>query len=219
MAGGRLRSFLRKLTRLGRKFDYADYWERRYASGGNSGAGSYGVLAQYKAEVINGFIRENRVASAIEFGCGDGNQLQLIEYPTYLGLDVSAAAIDACRTKFKADPSRSFMLYRPGQFHNRGFLGADLVVCLDVLYHVTDEADYRKTLADMFSCARDWVILYTNVGVSGEGARRHEHVVMRDTLQFLKEFPAFAVTEIGEQEHPHRSFSNFIFLRREGSDR
>lgn len=30
-----------------------DYWKNRYLEGGNSGAGSYNNLAQFKAEVIN----------------------------------------------------------------------------------------------------------------------------------------------------------------------
>ena len=29
------------------------YWEKRYIAGGNSGAGSYGKLAEFKAEVLN----------------------------------------------------------------------------------------------------------------------------------------------------------------------
>lgn len=30
-----------------------EYWEQRYAGGGTSGAGSYGKLAEFKAEIIN----------------------------------------------------------------------------------------------------------------------------------------------------------------------
>ena len=53
------------------------YWENRYKNNGNSGAGSYGRLAEFKADVINNFIAENKITSVIEFGCGDGNQLSL----------------------------------------------------------------------------------------------------------------------------------------------
>ena len=47
-----------------------DYWIKRYESGGNSGSGSYGVLAQYKAEIINQFVIRNKLSTVIEFGCG-----------------------------------------------------------------------------------------------------------------------------------------------------
>ncbi|WP_048031256.1 MULTISPECIES: hypothetical protein [Brevibacillus] len=53
-------------------------WEDNYASGGNSGLGSYGVLALFKAEVINEYIKEQQVKSVIEFGCGDGSASFLI---------------------------------------------------------------------------------------------------------------------------------------------
>src|SRR5258708_24901292 len=62
------------------------YWEDRYRTGGNSGAGSYNSLALFKAEILNAFVRANGVQKVIEFGCGDGNQLSLFEYPCYIGL-------------------------------------------------------------------------------------------------------------------------------------
>jgi hypothetical protein len=51
------------------------FWENRYRTGGTSGSGSYGRLAEFKAEILNEFVRERGVSSIIEFGCGDGAQL------------------------------------------------------------------------------------------------------------------------------------------------
>ncbi len=59
------------------------YWTQRYAEGGNSGAGSYGKFARFKAEVINKFVSEREIKSVIEFGCGDGNQLKLANYSRF----------------------------------------------------------------------------------------------------------------------------------------
>src|SRR5690349_10767553 len=59
----------------------SNYWESRYARGGNSGPGSYGRLAAWKAEFLNDFVRDNEVKSVVELGCGDGNQLRLMRYP------------------------------------------------------------------------------------------------------------------------------------------
>lgn len=39
--------------------------------GNNSGAGSYGRLADFKAEIINQFVTENDVREVVEWGCGD----------------------------------------------------------------------------------------------------------------------------------------------------
>ena len=78
----------------------ADFWERRYAGGGSSGPGSYGTMAQGKANFLDAFVQSSNVQSIIEFGCGDGNQLSLARYPRYIGLDVSRSAIGLCRSRF-----------------------------------------------------------------------------------------------------------------------
>ena len=45
----------------------AAYWDARYRAGGNSGAGSYGRLAAFKAEVLNEFVRRRGIRSIVEF--------------------------------------------------------------------------------------------------------------------------------------------------------
>ena len=70
-------------------FDSKKYWQERYVKGGNSGAGSYGEFASYKANVINNFVRDNNVETVLELGCGDGNQLALFDIPVYVGQDIS----------------------------------------------------------------------------------------------------------------------------------
>src|SRR5512139_2970605 len=88
--------FLRRFAFSGSK----DYWEERYRAGGNSGGGSYGRLAQFKADVLNGFVERHGVESVLELGCGDGHQLELARYPKYIGLDVSVTAIRQCAARF-----------------------------------------------------------------------------------------------------------------------
>src|SRR5690348_2974605 len=71
----------------------ATYWESRYVGGGSSGAGSYGQFADLKASVLNHFVEANGVTTVTEFGCGDGNQLSLMRYPSYTGFDVSETVV------------------------------------------------------------------------------------------------------------------------------
>lgn len=101
------------LTGRERFDDTRSYWERRYAAGGTSGSGSYGRLAQFKAEILNAFVSENDVRTVLEFGCGDGHQLGLARYPSYTGLDVSATAVQLCKERFADDPTKSFFVYTP----------------------------------------------------------------------------------------------------------
>src|SRR5580700_4696798 len=78
----------------------ASFWEKNYQNGSTSGDGSYGMLAQGKAEFLNTFVGGNGIRSIIEFGCGDGHQLSLAAYPRYVGLDVSRTAIGLCARRF-----------------------------------------------------------------------------------------------------------------------
>lgn len=105
------------------------YWDQRYKTGGNSGAGSYGKLAEFKAEIINDFGKKHGVRTIIEFGCGDGNQLRIAGYPNYLGFDVSGEAIALCNKNFNKDHSKTFKLLNEYDGQT-----AELTLSLDVIY-------------------------------------------------------------------------------------
>ena len=55
------------------------------SDGGDSGTGSHAQLAAFKAEVLNAFVAQLGIRSAIEFGCGDGSQLALASRISYVG--------------------------------------------------------------------------------------------------------------------------------------
>ena len=141
----------------------SEYWESRYARGGTSGHGSYGRFAEFKAEVLNRFVAEQRVRTVLELGCGDGNQLELAEYPAYVGLDVSDSALEACARRFAADGSKSFQRYdasRPIAGDPR--FGADLCLSLDVIYHLTEDRTFESYMKDLFGAAGRFVIIYSS---------------------------------------------------------
>ena len=145
------------------------YWERNYARGGTSGSGSYHALAEAKAAFLNDFVRTREVRSVIEFGCGDGHQLSLADYPRYSGLDVSRSAIQLCERRFVADPTKSFFLYDGACFADRaGLFTADLAISLDVIYHLTEDAVYEAYMSHLFAAAARFVIVYaTNREIPG----------------------------------------------------
>ena len=99
----------------------ARYWEQRYKQGGNSGTGSFGKLAEFKAEIVNSFINKYGIVSVIEYGCGDGNQLKLANYPKYIGFEVSPTAISLCQKIFQNDGTKSFKLM--SKYNGNGFNG------------------------------------------------------------------------------------------------
>lgn len=135
----------------------AHYWDSRYARGGDSGSGSYGEFARFKAKVLNELVGSRGIASVIEFGCGDGNQLKLARYPRYVGVDVSPTAIEICRRMYGDDPTKSFCLtteYR-GQ-------PADLALSLDVVYHLVEDEVYEYYMRTLFAAASRMVVIYAS---------------------------------------------------------
>ncbi|MGI9287908.1 MAG: class I SAM-dependent methyltransferase [Pseudomonadales bacterium] len=144
-------------------FKSSNYWEQRYADGRDSGSGSEGRLAEYKAEFLNKFVESNDIESVVEFGCGDGRQLSYANYKKYTGLDVSESALQLCREKYREDSSKRFVLADSFVENLKSDSDrADLVLSLDVIYHLVEDAVFEKYIADIFATAKNWVIIYSS---------------------------------------------------------
>lgn len=209
--------FLRQAVLLPAFRDSKTYWERRYRLGGDSGAGSSGRLAAFKAEVLNGFVRDHGIGSVIEFGCGDGQQLALANYPLYLGLDVARTCIELCGRAFAQDPSKSFLWYDPATTVNlANFVRADLALSLDVIYHLVEDQAYEAYMADLFSSARRYAIVYSSdKDEPGPG----RHVRHRNfSADVGRRFPAFRHTETIANRYPDESLCSFFVFERTPSD-
>lgn len=140
--------------------DSASYWEKRYGANRNSGSGSYGALATYKADIINRFIAENKIENVIEFGCGDGNQLKQFVLPFYTGLDVSATIIERNTELFKNDTTKKFYTIDHWQQHQSEISAYDLALSLDVVYHLVEQEVYEKYIYSLFAASERFVIIY-----------------------------------------------------------
>ena len=134
-----------------------DYWKNRYKAGGTSGAGSYNRLAEFKAEVLNGFVRDQQIQTVIEYGSGDGNQLKLAAYPAYQGFDVSLDAIARCEGLFAGDKTKTFKLAE-------SYAGetAELTLSLDVIYHLIEDTVFEAYMNQLFGSATKFVIIYSS---------------------------------------------------------
>lgn len=163
-----------------------DYWRQRYRLGGDSGAGSGGAPAAYKAEILNAFVADYGVSSVIEFGCGDGRQLERARYPAYLGLDISEDALQACRERFGDDGSKRFL-------HLDAYGGetADLAISLDVLFHLVEDETYDAYLQRLFAAAQRFVVVYSSDEPTAP--RTFKHVRHRNvSVDIAARFPDFS---------------------------
>lgn len=198
-----------------RGFDASRYWDERYAAGGTSGAGSYGRLAEYKAEFLNDFVRDNAIQSVIEFGCGDGHQLSLMRYPRYLGLDVSEAVIRRCEDKFRDDATKRFLVYDSLTF-SRGATTAELAVSLDVLFHIVDDSVFDTYLRDLFASATRYVVIYAD-DTGANPAWRASHIKHRRFTPWVaRHQPSWRLLERVPNKYPfvgdYRSGSHCDFF-------
>jgi hypothetical protein len=208
------------MMKQSRKFPgTADYWERRYSTGGSSGAGSYNNLAHFKAEVLNAFVKENNLKRVVEFGCGDGNQLALVPYPEYIGLDISKTAIEICIEKFASDSSKSFFLYNSFAFNDKhNLFRSDLALSLDVIYHIIEDDLFTKYIEDLFSSSIKYVIIYSN----DFDDRSSIHVRERKFTTFVENhFKDWELLNVIKNKYPYKpddpdntSSANFYFYKK-----
>ena len=159
-------------------FSSKRYWEKRYRSGRNSGAGSYNEAATFKAKVINEFIQQNGIIDIVDMGCGDGNQLSLFKgYSKYYGFDVSSTIIKKLKIKFK-----DFCHIR---FYDTlvDLPKAELVLSLDVLFHLVEPDIYKQYILNLFNQSKKYIIVYSrNANVKGSS-----HYRCREFIKDIKQ--------------------------------
>lgn len=193
-------------------FDSVQYWEERYKKGGNSGNGSYNKLADFKAEVLNDFIAKNSINSVIEWGFGDGNQLNLLKIPLYLGYDVSESAYRMCKDRFADDKSKEFLYYDGSRMLNCGRT-SDMAISLDVLYHLVEDDKFSDYLYNLFNSSNKYVCIYSS---DYEEMRKEKHVKRRKFTEYVeKEFTDWEMTLFVKNPYLYESTnSNFYFYKK-----
>lgn len=204
---------LQQLQDMGKNLFFpgsAKYWERRYRHKGNSGVGSYGEKALYKAAFINQWIRDNGIASVLELGCGDGNQLQFFERIPYTGLDVSPTAIQACRRLYEEDQLKEFFDYET-YFHEHEDVQKELALSLDVIYHLVEEEVFEKYMFRLFRSASRFIIIYA-WDVEG---KRNYHVRHRKFTTWIRQHIPDAQHVLTRPSEAGKGYCDFIVYRKE----
>ena len=206
----------RRISLLRQRMAYSDsaiFWEGNYAQGGTSGNGSYGTLAEGKSRFLNELVSSRAVRSVIEFGCGDGNQLSLAGYPSYIGLDVSRTAIGLCQRRFGDDPTKSFFLYDGACFTDRGgIFRAELALSLDVVYHLTEDAVFETYLRHLFAAGQRLVVIYST---NTEIGRTAPHVRHRGFTPWVEAAcPQWRLAQVATGPNTERARADFFVYER-----
>lgn len=195
------------------------YWEERYKKNGNSGSGSYNNLADFKASIINCFLQKHtEIRSCMEWGCGDGNQLAMIEYPEYIGTDVSETALDICRNKFQKDKTKKFISMSEIKKLKKQ-IQVDLAISLDVLFHLVEDDVFEEYMKNLFNSANKYVCIYSS---NFEKPQTNHECHRKFTDYVDKYFPEFSLIEKVNNRYPYdsnnpdrTSLSDFYFYAKD----
>jgi hypothetical protein len=192
-----------------------EYWEERYKQGGNSGAGSYNNLAEFKADILNDYVKNNQISTVIEFGSGDGNQLKYLHFPNYLGYDISSTIVEACRKEYKDDKSKAFKTVKDYDGSDK----AELTLSLDVIYHLVEDDVFDQYMKKLFESSKKYVIVYSSnmVDTNYEGT----HVRHRKFTDWVEvNAPNFKLTNYIPNKYPFNgnndvsSLADFYFYEK-----
>lgn len=144
------------------------YWNLRYGAGGNSGYGSYGEQLTRKLN----WLLPMKFESICEVGCGDFNFGSHIlaehqECKKYVGLDISDTII---RKNQKLFPQHTFEVFE-------GFIyPADLLMCVDVLFHIIDDDDAERMIQDLEKAWKKYLV----ITAYERDEEKHNHVRIRE---------------------------------------
>ncbi|MBP9534951.1 MAG: class I SAM-dependent methyltransferase [Pseudoxanthomonas sp.] len=143
--------------------DNKSFWDERYTQEPwlGSGAGSRGVAAHYKAEMLRRLIAANPVRSVLDVGCGDmcwlvasGSYPGWMDGVAYTGLDISRVIVDKSA---KAFPQCRFLHHDITAVPVSD--SADLLICFDVLLHQVDRLPFDAALANLLAGVRQHALV------------------------------------------------------------
>lgn len=175
-------------------FNLKSYWENRYQTGGNSGAGSYNMEAMLKASFINTWIRNFNIKTIQEIGCGDGNNLLMYDIRMqYTGYDISPKAIEMCKEKTRK--VRNSLFYYFGSEEKDIDYDARMCLCLDVWYHQVNDEDFEELCQKLF-VKGNWkfLVIYSYEANPFGDDKVGQHIKYRDVLSKVAEFPNWELT-------------------------
>ena len=166
--------------------DITNYWEKRYSTGGNSGQGSYGEEAKFKADYINHIIKEMKVKTLAEIGCGDGNQLGHINVEKYFGYDISSTIIEKCKNKYESDKTKQFSVINIDDYSS--VTAADMVISLDVIFHLVTPESFDNYMKELFSGKYKVIAIYTMRRIPENTENMAAHVKANDIMDWKMKY-------------------------------
>ena len=190
------------------------YWNRRYKRNLGSGSGSRGALAQYKVEFINDIFERLEVGSCLDFGAGDGFVASGLQARQLEVTDISKVARKQLSTEYGLRVVHPFCL---------NLKRYDMVISLDVLFHITSQKEFLRYMRKMTAMADRYILIYSAVKLPL--SRIPEHMANNDFMSFMHTEREWKILEEFDSPHsfdsakPHTtSPSRFVLYEKRASD-
>jgi len=182
-----------------------EYWNQRYSSGGDSGAGSSGDHARWKWAIIDSLIPD--LNDVIDVGCGDLRFWSGRNCKRYVGIDFSE---DVIRKNRIQRPDWTFV-HANAASRIEG-LTADVVFCFDLLYHVMGEENFMKILANLNLYSDRWIFVVTLVNNPFHpNVTDNYYQYFRNLFQYSDGFFGFGLKKFSRDPHSHAGM--FVWKR------
>lgn len=177
-----------------------DLWKKRYQNNGTSGAGSANYLKDFKVSFLNQFIKSKNINSVLDFGHGDLQIAKEIKVDNYTGIDIFDPPNDCNLNLLNV------------KFDEYNGDSAELVICLDVLYHILEEEqEYLKRSIDrMFEKSDKYVIIYAQDSRDNKFDTMTQHLYNSKWIQYIESSQEIKL--IYEQEKPESGTSAKFFI-------
>lgn len=186
------------------------YWDKRYQEGGNSGSGSRGRLASFKVSVVNEIIRRESVSSLLDHGAGDGEICSQLKVDKLWMTDVSRTARARLRNKKIGKVVHPQLL---------PLLRTDIVISLDVTYHITHDELFERYMVDATSVGRRFILIYSRA--QENSIREPRHIRSNDFLSWMARNEEWSLHEqidnpfsYKQKDSHNTSKSNFYLFKR-----
>jgi hypothetical protein len=110
----------------------------------------------------------------------------LLKISKYIGLDVSATAIQKIRERYAEDETKSFFEYNPDDFKPNTSLISDLALSMDVILHLTEDYRYESYMRNLIASATKFVGIF-NTATEQQLEKMAQHNRFRDHRIWLKD--------------------------------
>lgn len=154
-------------------------WWNLTNQGPPSGSPSEGQPPAGDRDLLASLLGAIAPASVLDVGCGDGEATRSLPLPSYVGIDLSSEAVGRAKS---GRPEGRFLVGRLADFVVR----ADLTICLGMLIHESDAADYRDQVSRLWESAnRALVISGYELSPDAASPMCHFHEPLSATLRVV----------------------------------